>query len=311
MATRRQHWLPRASYLKHFTKDGKITVYQFKDGDKANFLTTAKKFSVTPENIAHKRDLYETPALPENTIENIFATIESEYGRVLENKILQKKRLYPKDREVIALYISSLENRTPMQQAHVNKFLSDIEATGRAGALAHNAPEAVEDWSRQIEDAKKEFFAQWLAVTLDVNKWGVLDYCFLEIADYVDADFIAGDHPVTLTDFTADNSPYGLNQWHKTAECIVPLTPRLALFGNNCGIKGYKEVDYNFVREINHRTLRRADKMILSAGDVIEYEAKAMVQHMPQSLLLNFVKLPKGRTDRIIAESKKREAEGQ
>jgi len=62
------------------------------------------------------------------------------------------------------------------------------------------------------------------------------------------------------------------------------------------------------VREVNHRVLARAQSMVISAGDVAEYEAGAIVRRTPQSLLLKFARLPKGQTDRIIEQSKKAEA---
>jgi hypothetical protein len=151
------------------------------------------------------------------------------------------------------------------------------------------------------------FFAESILVSLDVNKWQPLDFCFLRPSDTVDLEFITSDHPVTVTDFIKGNSPFGLNHWHKTAECVVPLTPKIALFGNACGITGYKEIDYNFVREINNRTLRRADKMIISASPIPEYEEKAIVERAPQSLLLNFLRLPNGQIDKIIKKQDKQE----
>lgn len=306
--TRRQHWLPRASYLRHFTKNGRLTAYQFRDGDKTNFLTTAKKFTPSPENIAHKRDLYETPALPDNTIENVFADLEGQYGQILEKKILKKKPLTKKEHQIVAMYVSVLENRTPSQQANLHDFIKRLDDNGRALSLAHNSPEATEKWSKEMGKARQHIFGQWLTTTIEINKWVVLDFCFLEPASYVsDAEFITSDHPVSLIDYISENSPFGKNQWSKTAECVVALTPKLAILGNNCGLTGYREIDYNFVREINNRTLRSADKLLISRGDVPEFEAKAIVQREPQSLLLKFVTLPKGNRDMIINRVKRLE----
>lgn len=138
---------------------------------------------------------------------------------------------------------------------------------------------------------------------------GPLDFCFLTPSNFVDTDFITSDHPVTLVDLSMDNSPFGLNQWSKTAECVVVLTPKIALFGNRCGITGYKEVDYNVVREINHRVLCRADKMLVTLNPIPEGEADAIVRRNPQSLLVKFIRLPQGRADKIIRLQKEREAE--
>lgn len=303
--TKRQHWLPRTSYLQNFTVDGKVKTYWFNDKGKSDFIHTAEQKDITPLNIALKKNLYETPLLPDNTVEKVLAQIEGWYGEVLENKIKPNKPLTEDDHEKIALYISALENRTILQQEHLNSFMDELDDRGRAISLAHNAPEAADNWSKQVAEAKDEFFAQAIAVSLDVNKWGPLDFCFLVPSKYVDIEFITSDHPVTLTDFVADNTPYGLNQWSKTAECIVPLTPKIALLGNRCGITGYKDIDYNMVREVNNRTLRRADKIIISAQPIPEYEGKAIVQRAPQSLLLGLVKLPNGRADKMLKEQKK------
>lgn len=305
--TRRQHWLPRTSYLQNFTVDGKVKTYWFGDKGRWDFLKTAEQKDIAPVNIAVKNNLYETPILPTNAIENALAQIEGDYGEVLEKKIKHGKRISEADHEKIALYVSALENRTIMQQEHLNSFLDQLNESGRALSLGHNEPEAADRWTKQMEAMKEVFFAQAMAVSFEVNKWGPLDFSFLTPASYVNIEFITSDHPVTLTDFAKDNSPFGRNQWSKTAECVVPLTPKIALLGNRCGLTGYKEIDYNFVREINNRELRRADKMLISASPIPEYEGKVIVDRMPQSLLLNFVKLPNGRADKIIKDQIARE----
>lgn len=306
--TRRQHWLPRTSYLQNFTVDGKVKTYWFGDKGRADFLHTADQKDIAPVNIAVKNNLYETPILPTNTLEDVLAVIEGAYGEVLENKINQGKRLSEEDHEKIALYVSALENRTIKQQAHLNSFLDQLNESGRSISLGHDAPDAADRWTEQMEAMKEVFFAQAMATALEVNKWQPLDFCFLTPASYVDIEFITSDHPVTLTDFARDNSLFGLNHWNKTAECVVPLTPKIALFGNRCGITGYKEIDYNFVREINNRVLRRADKLVISASPIPEYEGKVIVDRMPQSLLLEYVKLPtNGRADKIIKAAKAEE----
>lgn len=305
--TRRQHWLPRTSYLHNFTVNSKVKTYWFGDKGRWDFLNTAEQKDIAPVNIGVKNNLYETPILPTNTIEDALAQIEGDYGEILDKKIKLGKRISDADHEKVALYISALENRTIMQQEHLNSFLDQLNETGRALSLGHNAPEAADRWTKQMEAMKEVFFAQAMAVTLEMNKWEPLDFCFLTPASYVDIEFITSDHPVTLTDFAKDNSPFGRNQWSKTAECVVPLTPKIALFGNNCGITGYKEIDYNFVREINNRELRRADKMLISASPIPEYEGKVIVDRMPQSLLLNFARLPNGRADKIIKDQIARE----
>ncbi len=187
---------------------------------------------------------------------------------------------------------------------HLNGFLDRLNETGRAVSLVNNAPDAAEKWTKEMEEAKEHFFAQNIAVALEVDKWDALDFCFLSPASFVHGEFITSDQPVTIVDMTGENSPYGVNHWSKTAECVVVLTPTIALFGNTRGITGYKEIDYNFLREINNRVLRRADKMIISSKPVTEAENKNMVERTAQSLILKYAKLPSGRFDRRLRKYK-------
>ena len=83
------------------------------------------------------------------------------------------------------------------------------------------------------------------------------------------------------------------------------------MFGNRCGITGYKEIEYNFVREVNNPVLRRADKMVIAASPIPEYEGKAIIERQPQSLLLNFTKLPDGRADKMLKAQYKAENDKQ
>ena len=297
--------------MQNFTVDGRVKTYWFGDKGRADFLHTAEQKDITPVNIGVKNDLYEAPILPTNAIEDVLAQIEGDYGGVLDKKIKQGKKITEEDHEKIAMYVSALETRTIMQQEHLNSFLDQLNDTGRAMALGHNAPDAADRWTKQMDAMKEVFFAQAMAVSLDVNKWRPLDFCFVSPSSFVDIEFITSDHPVTLVDFAADNSFYGLNQWSKTAECVVPLTPKIALFGNRCGITGYKEIDYNFVREVNNRVLRRANKMVITASPIPEYEGKAIIERQPQSLLLNFTKLPDGRADKILKAQDKAENDKQ
>lgn len=306
-STRRQHWLPLAAHLQNFTVEGKVQVYQFTDGNKVEFAKTAKQFSTNPINVTVKNDLYEAPGLPINLIEDGLAQIENAFNTVLENKIKKHRPLSKLDHEKIAYFVSSLEFRSLAQNNHLQKTMDELEEKGRIMALANNSPQAAEKWSKDVSSARKVIFSQAIGVSLEVNKWQYLDYCFLRPQSLVDIEFITSDHPVSLVDFTADNNFYGLNHWNKTAECIVPLTPNIVLFGNNCGIKGYKEIDYNLVREVNHRILSRADKMVISRNKISEEESRRIVQRTPQSILLSFITLPKGNIDRELEKLKNEE----
>lgn len=305
--TKRQHWLPIASYLENFTNNGKVKTYWLKDGRRGDFLKTAEQKDIAPINFGVKKDLYENPALPVNTIEESLAYLEGLYLNILKNKIIKHKSLNEEEHDQVALYIGALENRTMLQKKHWEGSMDRLEKMGRQIALAHNSPEAADRWSEKIKVAKDSTFTDALLIAMEVDKWRPLDFCFLVIPESIDAEFITSDHPVTLTDLTKDNSFYGLTHWSETAECLVPLTPKIALFGNMCGIKGYKDVDYNFVREVNNRVLRRADKVLVSKQPIESKEADAITRHNTQSLILNFIKLPKGRAAKGPKKAKEKE----
>lgn len=190
--TRRQHWLPQTSYLQNFTVDGKVKTYWFGDKGRMDFLHTAEQKDIAPVNIGVKNNLYETPILPTNAIEDALAQIEGAYGEVLEKKIKRSKKITEEDHAKIAMYVSALENRTIMQQEHVNSFLDELNETGRAISLGHNSPEAADEWTKKMDAMKEVFFAQWMAVSLDVNKWGPLDFCFIIIICTLQGEVLTG-----------------------------------------------------------------------------------------------------------------------
>jgi hypothetical protein len=300
--THKQHWLPVASHLAQFANEsGVVQVYRYTSKGK-EMLKTAKHLSIAPNAIGYENDLYERDDLPPNTVEDNLAVIESGFGEVLENKIKKHKPLTDKDRVVVEQYIDLLQFRTPRHRAHLDGFFQEMEDMGRQIALAHGHPEAGDRFADKLGDARKMMFTEAMAIAQDVSIWRHLDYCFLEITGDAmsEAEFITSDHPVSLIDFTMSNNLYGLHPWHKTAESIVPLTPKLALFGNRVGITGYKTVDYNFLREVNFRTVGASNQMVISHNPIEEYEQKVIIDRFPQSIILHYLELPDGRADAIL-----------
>jgi hypothetical protein len=184
----------------------------------------------------------------------------------------------------------------------LDDFFQRLENIGRQVAIAHDHPEAGDRFAEEIDDAREVMFTEAMAISQDVKIWSHLDFCFLEIPDsfMADEEFITSDHPVSLLDFAMSNRFYGLHPWGKTAESVVPLTPKIALFGNRAGITGYKDVDYNFLREVNFRTVSASNQMVISRTPIKDYEKKVIIDRFPQSLLVRYVELPDGRADAIL-----------
>ena len=53
--TKRQHWLPRSSYLQNFTIDGKVKTYWLGNNGRAKFIQTAEQKDIAPINVAVKK----------------------------------------------------------------------------------------------------------------------------------------------------------------------------------------------------------------------------------------------------------------
>lgn len=246
--TKRQHWLPINSHLNNFAVDGKVVVYFLPDKKCPDVLHVAREKLMNPINVGVKGNLYEAPILPPNTIEIALGEIENDFGNILADKIIKRIPLNEEDHKKVAMYVSLLESRSLPQSKHLLEFISEMKDMGIAMCRHHKNADAEKRWLEKIKPIEETFFAQSIGVSAEVNKWEYLDFCFLYPAEFVKAKFITADHPVVVMDFTLDNQVYGLNHWNKTAECIVPLTPNITLFGNTCGITGYKEVDYNSLR---------------------------------------------------------------
>ena len=118
------------------------------------------------------------------------------------------------------------------------------------------------------------------------RSWQFCDFQFLFINDD-NIYFVTSDNPVTHYDFTLFNSPYSPPPNSTTIEVIVPLTSKIVLLINNINLKGYKGIDYNFVREVNNRVIANHPKMYIISPRVISEEYyKNTIQRFRQSFLL-------------------------
>lgn len=304
---KQSHYLPRKAYLSQFSTEGKIWVYNLAEG-KDGFIKS-EPFQTTPEKFGRENYLYEAPGLPENLLEQVLQPIESEYQRLFEQKITERQRLTRAELQVVSLFMATLEQRVPAQRDHWHNQLEELKARGMEVARANNSEEAAQKFARQIDQAKLGSFAQSLVVAMQVNRWRFADYCFLYI-EREDADqfFITSDHPTSLIDYARMNSVYGIPPMSRTLEFTVPLSRNVALFINNAGISGYKAVRHNFVREINNRTINRAAKYLIAPKKLDDSFYNGVYQRYPQSLILEYAKLPKGNVDKELQKVDKQEA---
>lgn len=289
--TEKQHYIPNKSYLDYFNdktlKPNALWVYM----DKKQVIddaSIAQYKNITPINLCKESYLYETPRLPVNAIEKALAEIEGNYKKVLDNKIIPQKRLTESEKLTVSYFLSTLEVRTPLNKENTDKFIADIKEKVVHLEEAHGNGQKSQ-LHQELEDSERQniMFTQTLAVAFEVNRFGSVDMLFLSPQfDDEESYFITSDFPVTMVDFTLENSFYPPTPMDATVEVLVPLTPKIALFVNNIGLNGYKKIDYNFVREINNRVLRRSNKYIISPKKFDKDFSHYIVKRTTQSFVL-------------------------
>jgi hypothetical protein len=305
-----QHYLPQNSYLKFFTNESdQLHTYRFLK-DKLNFPQSAAYFVSSPAKLAKEGYIYEAPHIPTNALEKTLTTVENAYADVLNTKILKKTELTEADEEKIALFIQALHARVPANRSHVNSFLDELDRKGQQVALAHNSPEAAKQFSSQMAHAKEAAFADAIIASLEVNMWQHADICILDIGEiFRNMFFITSDNPVAVLDYAGMNTIYGIAPLNKTIEVVVPINTHQAVFINNAGLHGYHDVDVNFIREINSRIFRMAKQFLLSPTALDAKFYDSINNRFPQSLLLRYLKIPKGKADYRLEEIKKRDGQ--
>lgn len=292
---KKEHFLPEKSYLDHFaiTESGTFGVWTY--FDKKQLLKEPEKTTpilIPPEVLCKEHNLYEAPIFPVNAIEGVLATVEGAYKKVIEEKIIPKKDLTEEEHEIVAYFISTLEARTPANREMHNQFTEDVLEKVRS-IEEHHMEGRQSTLHKEMIEARDHniLFAQHVAVAIEVNRWRFASFQFLHI-DEIDVDqfYITSDHPVSVVDFTLENSIYGVPPFSPTLELTVPLTPQVALFANNIGLEGHIQADPNFVREINNRTIWHARKTILSSQKINSRFIDGAIKRVRQSLILDGIR---------------------
>jgi hypothetical protein len=308
---KQQHYLPDKAYLDHFTDDkGKLHAYRF-EGGKHRFFETATHFQTTARNLGKEGYIYESPDMPMNALEQALQAIEDVYRKVLEDKILQQKPLTANEEEMVTLFVSTMHGRVPAQRSHLNGYLDQVEQMGRQISHAHGHPEAGDRFAAEVDEARQNVFADSIAIGMQTNPFRFCNVCILTIDPTFDESFfLVGDNPVSVVDFADANTFYGLKHTSKTIEIVVPITSSMALFLNNAGLDGYKQIDAFYVDEINHRSFMRAKEFVLADKQLDEKFYDRITKHFPQSLVLRFIHKPRGKFDKTYDKVKKARKKG-
>ena len=292
--TKQEHFIPRQSYLEYFTdktdKKPFVWVYESPRGLYQSFDTAIPK-QITPFNLCKINSFYETPKSPVNLLEQALAKIEGDYKSILETKILNRIELSEEEKQKVALFISTLEARTPTNKQHYHKFIDDV-----LNLVKSNEEQFIKGKKsklhEELDQGKEEntFFAISVATAIDLNRWRFSDFLFLNV-QYNDDDqfFISSDFPVFQYDFAMMNSFYGVPPNSATIEVTVPLTSQIALLVNNCGFNGYASLDHNMVRELKNRTFNGARGYLLAHKKVDKTFVVRCTDRYRQSFLLHLM----------------------
>ncbi|MFH1186902.1 MAG: DUF4238 domain-containing protein, partial [Candidatus Levyibacteriota bacterium] len=292
--TEKEHYIPNKSYLDYFVdkslKPNALWVYF----DKKSVISDAKNAiskTITPINLCKESYLYETPRLPVNAIEQMLASIENNYKRVLDTKIISKKPLTTDDRMAVAYFISTLEMRTPLNKKNADDFISDVRE--QAVHLEEQFMEGRESRLHiELDNAEKQnvMFTQMLLGATQVNRYQVADMLFLSPKfEDEEAFFVTSDFPVSMIDFSLMNSFYPPTPLDATVEVTIPLTPNIVLLVNHLGLNGYQDIDYNYIFEVNNRTIRRSNKFIISPKKFGDRFTNLNINRSPQSFVVFYM----------------------
>lgn len=308
---KQQHYLPDKAYLTHFTdNNGKLHAYRF-NGNQQRFYDTATYFHTTPKNLGKEGYIYESPDLPKNVLEQTLQAIEDGYRKILEDKILLEKSLTADEQGIVALFVNTLHGRVPAQRSHLNSFLDRVELMGRQISLAHGHPEAGDRFATEVDEARQSIFANSLVSRMQINPFRFCDIAVLAIDPIFDESFfIVGDNPVSVLDFADANTFYGISHTSSTVEILVPITTNLALFLNNVGVDGHRQIDGFYVDEINRRSFLTAQEFVLAPEPLGEKFYDRITKHSPQSFVLKFIHKPRGKIDKTYDKLKKAKKKG-
>ncbi len=302
-----QHYIPNNSYLKYFTdsNENKPVLWVYWDKIKIwNEFKNLQSSPIPPSKFCKENYFYESNSIPVNTLEKLLEKLENKYFNILENKILQKKPLSNDDTLIISQFIAALETRTPLNKKHSEDNTKKILEKIIELENSHNLKEPSKI-RKELEASliSNQVFVYTLAAAIDLNRYQFCNFQFLIIPDeYKDCYFITSDFPISMVSFTNENDFYKTTPLDTTVEVIVPITKNIAIFINNIGEAGYKQLNsYNMIDEINSRTIRRSSQFIISDRKIDHRYIDKLESHYPQSFVLFSLenKLHKARRKRL------------
>lgn len=205
MADKRdQHFVPR-SYLKYFSENNLISLYNFND---EKIIKKVPYASHCSENYYYGK----------NEIEDMFGAVEAEFG-LIKLKLFNKDVITEYEYVMLLLYVYTQIVRTPKQICNFNVMIEDLFS--EISIITNN---------------DNNSYKQTISPENFVRKNPLLFFClfdlkFITITNETEVSFITSDNPVALYNQYYKNefcfNCTGLQ--HKGLIVYLPLNPKLAI----------------------------------------------------------------------------------
>jgi len=290
-----QHTVP-GSYLENFT-DGNGYVWVLDTDDKI--------FKVKPDNILKERHFYSlsgNDGEKDMSIENTLAAIEGDFINVYRKKVAKDLFLTKEERITVSVFVAALMTRTRPYRDHLKNFLEQIK-------------DWMEDWEKPPMPEEKKRTIEAIpssgraTIDLETLKYGLARFdehhsrsilCSLShsvatiyhmkwsVWKNESHGFVTSDNPVVLLRpasikkfgvGTFDSAP-GL-RW-KDVELTLPLSKdRLLLAGWILDNDSCIEVNDEFVKNLNHRTITHSRDRVIASSKVRVEDIKKRYTEKP------------------------------
>jgi hypothetical protein len=290
MQYKKQHWIPR-SYLEAWCDndipDGYAPYVWLYSRD----WTRSKKKA--PENIFTENDMY-TIKLANGernlSIEHGLSGLETEFAKVIQNKILKNKPLSTDEHMILCAFVSATHERTPSKREHLQnqweKVLTKMEifkegfeqatpdqknAMSLIGRLSEGPSYSMDDVQRLAEHP-----LQVMMVPRIQAQTSILMKMNLSILYSISkARFLTSDNPCVFFDPESKHRPFmyrGVGLGYETIEITLPITPRHTLLLSWRDIPQDVELTRKKVEILNQRFWAYASEFVVSNSSLVKPE---------------------------------------
>jgi hypothetical protein len=213
-----------------------------------------------------------------SSLEKVFQKGEDEQARAIR-EVLECKCISPKNKAVLALFVSIMRCRVPSFKRSIEKSLQNtLRSTSRmmlrSGRCPPPPPEIVELMKEYGDDIFRFEISNWMLlfqmVTAGVksNAPAILkrmSYSLIEATE--GAEFVTCDSPVSLyvPKYEA-RKPYGVGLLDKEVEVAIPLTRQFLLMASWRDMPSHQVVGGGNVREFNRRTIITCDRYVYASS---------------------------------------------